>query len=60
MMMLAIEKNPKPCYSAIEAEMVGSQEQLDATIKKLEYKCVVKCLSATWQHGDTDEEIILI
>lgn len=60
MMMLAMQKNPNPCYSAIPAEMVGSQEQLDATVKKYNNKCVVKQLDGIWKHDDTDQEIIIL
>ena len=60
MMMLAIEQNPTPCYAATDAEMVGSQEQLDSTIEKMKYNCVVKQMDGIWQHGETNQEIILI
>lgn len=60
MMMLAMEKNPLPCYSAIPASMVGSQDQLDSTVKQLDNKCVVKQLDGIWKHGETDQEIIVV
>tara|TARA_B100000900_G_scaffold135565_1_gene114777 strand:+ start:3680 stop:4657 length:978 start_codon:yes stop_codon:yes gene_type:complete len=60
MMMLAAEKTKKPCYSAIPVSMVGSQEQLENTVKQLNNKCVVKQLDGIWQHGETEQEIIVV
>ena len=59
MMMLSVETIKDPCYSAIPVSMVGSQEQLDATLQAFKYNCVVKQLDGIWKHGDTDQEIIL-
>lgn len=59
MMMLSVETIKDPCYSAIPANMVGSQEQLDATIQTFGNNCVVKQLDGIWQLGDTDQEIII-
>lgn len=59
MMMLAIEKNPQPCYDIVRAEMVGSQEQLIATVEKFGGQCVIKTMSSIWHQGPTTEEIII-
>ncbi len=59
MMLLAISKNPNPCYSALPAEMVGSQEQLDSTVKEYKNGCVVKQLDGIWNHNFTDQELII-
>lgn len=58
MMMLAIEKNPEPCYDLIKAEMVGSTEQLAATVAEFNNQCVIKTMSGTWSQGKTNQEII--
>ena len=60
MMMLAIEKNKQPCYMSLPTEIVGSQEQLDETVKRFKNKCVIKPLDSIWQHGDTNKEIIIV
>ena len=57
MCILAIEKNPQPCYSVSKAELVGSQEQLELTINKIG-SCVVKSLDGTWKHGIDDTQLI--
>ena len=57
MMMLAIEKNPTPCYDILRAEMVGSIEQLNTAIKNYS-AAVIKSLSSTWANGKTKDEII--
>jgi hypothetical protein len=57
MMMLAMEKNPKPCYTVTRAELVGSAEQLAETVR-LHQQCVIKSLAGTWSQGPTTEEII--
>lgn len=59
MMMLSVEKTKDPCYSAIPANMVGSQEQLDATVEQFQNRCIVKQLDGIWKHGETDQEIIV-
>lgn len=59
MMLLAIEHNPNPCYDLLSAEMVGSQEQLAATVAKFENKCVIKTMAGTWSQGETKQEIIV-
>jgi len=57
MMMLAYAKNPEPCYDILKAEMVGSKEQLESTIKNYS-KAVIKSLDSTWSDGSTENEII--
>lgn len=57
MMLLAMDKNQNPCYDIARAELVGSQEQLLATIK-IKGRCVIKSLAGIWEHGTTDEEIV--
>jgi hypothetical protein len=57
MCILAIEKNPQPCYSVLKAELVGSQEQLELTINKMG-SCVVKSLEGTWKHGIDETQLI--
>lgn len=57
MMMLALDKNKSPCYDLLKAEMVGSQEQLQETVKRLG-SCVVKPMDSVWRQGETTEEII--
>ena len=57
MMMLAYAKNPQPCYDILKAEMVGSKEQLESTIKNYS-KAVIKSLDNTWANGSTENEII--
>lgn len=57
MMMLAYAKNPQPCYDILKAEMVGSKEQLESTIKNYS-KAVIKSLDNTWSNGSTENEII--
>lgn len=59
MMMLAIEKNPDPCYDLIKAEMVGSDEQLAATVAEFNNRCVIKTMAGTWSQGETNQEIII-
>ena len=57
MMMLAYAKNQEPCYDILKAEMVGSKEQLEATVKNYS-KAVIKSLDNTWSNGSTLNEII--
>lgn len=57
MMMLAVEKNPQPCYDLLRAEMVGSQEQLNLTVARYT-ACVIKPMDSIWSQGKTLEEII--
>ena len=59
MMLLALDKNQNPCYDIARAELVGSVEQLLATIK-IKGRCVVKSLSGIWEHGITEEEVIYV
>lgn len=58
MMILAIDKNPNPVYDILKAEMVGSKKQLQDTINRYS-SCVVKPMSATWSHGESDKEVII-
>ena len=58
MMLLALDKVENPCYDIIKAELVGSKDQLQATIDKLKKGCVVKSLDSIWKHGIADNEII--
>ena len=60
MMMLAVEKNKQPCYMTLPTEIVGSQEQLDETVKRFKNKCVIKPLDGIWYHGETDKETIIV
>jgi hypothetical protein len=55
--MLAYAKNSQPCYDILKAEMVGSKEQLESTIKNYS-KAVIKSLDNTWATGSTENEII--
>lgn len=58
MMILAVGKVENPVYDIVRAELVGSQEQLDATVAAHNGQCVIKALAGTWAHGESDEEII--
>ena len=58
MMLLALDKVENPCYDIIKAELVGSKDQLQATIDKHKKGCVVKSLDSIWKHGIADNEII--
>lgn len=58
MMILAVDKNPNPVYDILKAEMVGSKEQLQDTITRYQ-SCVVKPMSSTWSHGETENEVII-
>lgn len=58
MMMLAAGKIENPIYDVVRAELVGSQEQLDATVEKHNGQCIIKSLAGTWAHGESAEEII--
>ena len=58
MMLLAMDKVQKPVYDLVKAEMCGNKEQLETTVKGK--NCVVKCMSGTWSHGETDKEIIIV
>ena len=58
MMLLAVDKNPNPCYDLLKAEMVGSHQQLMETVKKHPTGCVVKPMDSIWQQGETSQELI--
>jgi len=57
MMMLAMDKNPTPCYNMLKADMVGSADQLEAAINNYS-KAVIKSLDSTWATGTSPYEII--
>ena len=59
MQILAIEKNPAPCYDLVRAELVGSSEQLELTVNKIG-KCVIKSLDGTWKHGIDPTQVICV
>lgn len=58
MIILAIEKNPIPCYDIVKADLVGSDEQLEASVNKYKSKCVIKSLEGTWVRGKDPTQII--
>ena len=58
MIILAIDKNPTPCYDVIKADLVGSDEQLEASVNKYKSKCVIKALDGTWIRGKDPTQII--
>ena len=58
MQILAIDKNKKPCYDLVRADLVGSKEQLELTVKKLK-SCVIKALDGTWKQGIDNSQIII-
>jgi hypothetical protein len=58
MQILAIDKNKQPCYDLLRADLVGSQEQLKLTVKKLK-SCVIKSLDGTWKQGIDNSQIII-
>ena len=37
MQILAIDKNKNPCYDLLRADLVGSQEQLEMSVKKMKF-----------------------
>lgn len=59
MMMLSAANVTNPCYAMLRAEMVGSMEQLENTIKGYKNGYVLKELSGTWEQGPTLNEIII-
>lgn len=59
MMLLAIDKVANPVYDILKAEMCGNEQHLTDTISRTG-DCVVKLMSGTWAHGDTDQEIIIV
>ena len=58
MILLALDKIKQPCYDVIKAELVGSKDQLIATINNHPEGCVVKSLDGIWKQGIADNEII--
>ena len=58
MQILAIDKNKNPCYDLLRADLVGSQEQLEMSVKKMK-SCVVKALDGTWKQGTDNSQIIV-
>lgn len=58
MILLAMDKNTAPCYDAVKADLVGSNEQLELTVQKYKSKCVIKSLDGTWTHGTDPTQII--
>ena len=58
MCILAADKNKVPCYDIVKADLVGSDEQLELTVEKYKYKCVIKSLDGTWTHGEDPSQII--
>jgi len=58
MIMLALDKNKSPCYDIVKADLVGSDEQLELTVKKFANKCVIKSLEGTWIRGTDSNQII--
>ena len=58
MILLAMDKNTIPCYDAVKADLVGSNEQLELTVQKYKSKCVIKSLAGTWTRGTDPTQII--
>ena len=58
MQILAIDKNKQPCYDLVRADLVGSQEQLEMSVKKMK-SCVIKALDGTWKQGTDNSQIII-
>jgi len=58
MVLLAMDKNKTPCYDAVKADLVGSAEQLELTVKKFNSKCIIKSLDGTWTRGVDPTQII--
>lgn len=58
MVLLAMDKNKTPCYDAVKADLVGSNEQLELTVKKFNSKCIIKSLDGTWTRGVDPTQII--
>jgi len=58
MIILALDKNKVPCYDILKADLVGSDEQLELTVKKFKGKCVIKSLEGTWVRGNDHTQII--
>lgn len=59
MMLLAIEKNPTPCYQSCEYQLVQDFREALHLAKSNKCSYVAKNMSATWATGVTDEEIIV-
>ena len=59
MMMLAIEKNPDPCYSVPKQHVCGSLEDAKKFIDEQQCSAVIKNLSGTWALGKTKDELFL-
>ena len=58
MIILAFDKNKTPCYDIVKADLVGSDEQLELTVKKFANKCVIKRLDGTWIRGEDPTQVI--
>ena len=58
MILLAMDKNTTPCYDAVKADLVGSNEQLELTVQKYKSKCVIKSLDGTWTRGTDPTQLI--
>ena len=59
MILLALDKVENPCYDVLKAEMIGSKEQLQSYASQ-NNQFVIKDMSGTWSHGDTDQELIIV
>lgn len=59
MILLALDKVKNPVYDILKAEMIGSKEQLKTYAEK-NNTFVLKDMSNTWAHGDTDQELIIV
>ena len=59
MILLALDKVENPCYDVLKAEMIGSKEQLQSYASQNK-QFVIKDMSGTWSHGDTDQELIIV
>lgn len=59
MMLLSADKNTDPCYGILPAEMVGNSEHLASAVEQMG-NCVIKTMSATWKHGTTTDEIMVV
>lgn len=58
MMMLAIEKNPQPCYSMPANRVCANLDEIRKFAESNNCDVVVKNLSGTWRSGITTEELI--
>jgi hypothetical protein len=58
MMMLAIEKNPQPCYSMPANRVCGTLDEVREFCEANNCDAVVKNLSGTWRGGETNQELI--